>query len=60
MRRAIMEKLPSITQNQVEQYQRLRALTRDLSRVIIKAIPRTAMLEMGKILGIERNDVLIL
>ncbi len=54
-----MESIPFITQNDVERYQQLRASGRELSAKMLKAIPKGAMTEMGKALGILRDGVLV-
>ncbi|MGH9430290.1 MAG: SEC-C metal-binding domain-containing protein [Terriglobia bacterium] len=53
-----MEDLPSITPEDVGRYRRLRALGQKLSGALSHTIPKVALSEIGKALGIERDGVL--
>lgn len=55
-----METLTPITPDDLERYQRLRAVSRRLSNAIVRTIPRKAILETGRALGIVRKGALFL
>jgi hypothetical protein len=54
-----MENPFSATPKEVERYRRLRALGMDLSHRIVKTIPRQTLNEVGKVLGILREDTFV-
>jgi hypothetical protein len=55
-----MKNFPAITDMDIQQYQQLRQFGRRLNSVLTKTIPPEAMQEMGKALGIMRNNILVL
>lgn len=55
-----MENIPLITSTDVERYQQLRAQSRQIVSRIVKTIPRAAIQEIGKALGIEHKGTLVL
>ncbi len=54
-----MENIPSITPSDIERYHRVRALSRQLSNAMVKTIPRAAMLETARAVGMERDGMLV-
>jgi hypothetical protein len=55
-----MESFTAITAMDIQRYQQLRQFSRRLTSVLTKTIPREAIQEMGKALGIMRNNILVL
>jgi hypothetical protein len=55
-----MENFPTINAMDVHRYQQLRQFGRRLNSVLTKTIPREAMQEMGRALGIMQKNTLIL
>ena len=50
----------SPTRPDVEQYQRLRTVVRELNNRMVKTIPKRAFAEIGDALGIHHNGVMVL
>ena len=50
-----MNSTSSFTPSEIERYRRLRALSRELNHRILRTVPREAMLETAKAIGVEHD-----
>ena len=53
-----MNSTSSFTPSEIERYRRLRALSRELNHRILRTVPREAMLETAKAIGVEHDGQL--